>query len=214
MAVGLIIGIDADPTQEQFRQLLDSAIIEPEGFTFEAVALSPEEAADRNQLREYYKAACAKQGWIEGIALANDLEFADLVVAGGRLVVVQPPVGRSGEETAGSAPPPADASVTISDIMAMKRRGDADGLIGALRHSDLAVRAEAAISLGGLGDRSAVEPLIAVLRGDSDPYVRSLAAGALGDLGDARARDALLGSLGDDTMDVAAAAAKALSLLR
>ena len=103
--------------------------------------------------------------------------------------------------------------MTISDVMRMKERGDIEGLTGALHDPDIAVRAEAASSLGSLGDRSAVEPLITALRSDSDPYVRSLAVGALGDLGDPNARAVLLDALANDTMEVSMAAAKALQSL-
>ena len=103
--------------------------------------------------------------------------------------------------------------LTISDVMEMKARRDIKGLTGALHEPDIAVRAEAASSLGSLGDRSAVESLILCLRGDSDPYVRSLAAEALGDLGDPGAKAALLDALGSDTMEVSMSAVKALGLL-
>jgi len=103
--------------------------------------------------------------------------------------------------------------VTILDVMQMKRNGDIEGLTGALLDPDIAVRAEAASSLGSLGDRTAVEPLVSCLRDDSDPYVRSLAAEALGDLGDPNARVVLLDALASDTMEVSMSAAKALGSL-
>jgi HEAT repeat protein len=105
--------------------------------------------------------------------------------------------------------------LTISDVMGLKKRKDVNGLIRALQYrGDTAVRAEAALSLGQLGDVQAVDSLVSTLQSDSDPYVRSLAATALGDLGDARARSALLSALQNDTMEVGAAASKALSRLR
>lgn len=102
---------------------------------------------------------------------------------------------------------------TISDVMEMKGRRDIKGLTGALNDPDVAVRAEAASSLGSLGDRTAVEPLVSSLRDDGDPYVRSLAAEALGDLGDPGARAALLDALASDSMEVSMAAVKALGSL-
>lgn len=91
MALGLILGVEAEPTQEQFQELLDKELVPSEGFTFETLSVSAAEAADRTHVRELYRAACAKNGWYQGMALAEVLEFADLVVQGGRLVVVKPP---------------------------------------------------------------------------------------------------------------------------
>jgi hypothetical protein len=103
--------------------------------------------------------------------------------------------------------------LTVADIMKMKEQKDLNGLLRALRDQDIAVRAEAVSSLGGIGDRGAVEPLISTLQDDSDPYVRSLAATALGQLGDPRARDALVKCIANDTMDVIMAASKAQFML-
>jgi hypothetical protein len=103
--------------------------------------------------------------------------------------------------------------LTISDVMKMKDRKDVDGLIRALQDQDIAVRAEAASSLGQLGDQKAVAPLISTLQNDSDPYVRSLAAKALGSLGNPRARDALMNCLANDSLEVSAAAGHALGQL-
>ncbi len=99
--------------------------------------------------------------------------------------------------------------LTVSDVMRMKDNNDLEGLLRALRDQDIAVRAEAALSLGGIGDKRAVEPLIATLQDDTDPYVRSLAATALGELGDERARDPLVTAIASDTLDVSMAASKA-----
>ncbi len=104
--------------------------------------------------------------------------------------------------------------LTVLDVMDLKRKEDIDALIRALQYqNDTAVRAEAALSLGRLGDLRAVEPLISTLQSDSDPYVRSLAATALGNLGDTRAQGALLNALQSDTLEVGAAAGEALSKL-
>ncbi len=99
--------------------------------------------------------------------------------------------------------------------MDLKRKGDIDGLIRALQYQDdTAVRAEAALSLGQLGDLRAVDSVISILQDDSDPYVRSVAARALGNLGDVRAERALFEALDSDTIDVSLAAGEALTKLR
>jgi hypothetical protein len=100
--------------------------------------------------------------------------------------------------------------LTISDVMKMKERRDIDCLIQALQDQDIGVRAEAASSLGQLGDEKAVIPLISALQDDSDPYVRSLAARALGFLGDPRAKEALMNALTNDALEVGVGASNAL----
>jgi HEAT repeat protein len=105
--------------------------------------------------------------------------------------------------------------LSVSDVMDLKKRKDVNGLIRALQYQgDTAVRAEAASSLGHLGDLQAVDPLISTLQSDTDPYVRSLAATALGNLGDTGAQGALLNALQSDTLEVGAAAGEALIKLR
>jgi HEAT repeat protein len=105
--------------------------------------------------------------------------------------------------------------LSVSDVMDLKKRKDVDGLIRALQYQgDPAVRAEAAGSLGHLGDLRAVGSLISALQGDPDPYVRSVAARALGNLGDIRAQSALLNALESDTLEVGLEAGEALGKLR
>jgi len=105
--------------------------------------------------------------------------------------------------------------LSVLDVMDLKRRKDVDGLVRALQYQgDTAVRAEAAGSLGHLGDLRSVDPLISTLQDDSDPYVRSVAARALGNLGDMRAQSALLNALESDTLDVGLAAGEALNNLK
>lgn len=72
-------------------------------------------------------------------------------------------------------------------------------LIAALRNG----HADAARALGRIGDRRAVEPLVAVL-GDSsrDPYDRATAAGALGRIADPRALGPLLAAFNDHSYDL------------
>ena len=99
-------------------------------------------------------------------------------------------------------------------MMNMKKKNDIEGLIQALDFQDIAVRAEAAESLGNLGDMRAVNPLISTLQQDNDPYVRSIAAKALGELGDPKAEDVLLNSLENDTLEVGLEIGKALQKLK
>ncbi len=104
--------------------------------------------------------------------------------------------------------------ITILDVMNMKKQNDIKGLIQALEYyDDIAVRAEAAESLGNLGDLQAVKPLILMLEHEDNPYVRSLAAKALGNLGDSSAKSVLLNCLEHDTHEVGLEAGKALNKL-
>jgi len=129
------------------------------------------------------------------------------------------------------------------DIEKLKKKRDADGLIKALSHKDPGISGQAARTLGELGDRRAVKPLIATLEdeyhsplrhdgeaaleklGDAaveplivalkdDKYeVRSIAACVLGTLGDRRAVEPLILALKDKNQTVRRNAAKALGLL-
>jgi HEAT repeat protein len=84
-----------------------------------------------------------------------------------------------------------------------------DKAVSDTRHS---VRRNAAVSLGKIGDRRAVEPLCAALE-DSNERVQRKAAEVLGRLGDARAIVPLIGALGDRDDSVRQAAAEALGRL-
>ena len=92
-------------------------------------------------------------------------------------------------------------------------------LINALQNSYngwYAYMANAALSLGQIGDLRAVDPLLLALEGGYGgyPQVRKAAAIALGKLGDKRARDALLhASVTDKDANVRTAAAEAVALL-
>lgn len=70
----------------------------------------------------------------------------------------------------------------------------------------------AAIRLGTMGDKRAVEPLLAALT-DENPLVRKLAARTLGILGDKRAFEPLVAALRDKDPTVGGAAANALAAL-
>lgn len=89
-------------------------------------------------------------------------------------------------------------------------------LIKVLRDSDPMVRAEAAKSLGTLGSRQAVMPLLRTLEQDEDSEVRKSAIYALGIIGDLKAFDAIVQKLNDpnEQVDVRGMAAESLSDFR
>lgn len=74
---------------------------------------------------------------------------------------------------------------------------DVDNLIALLSHSDREVRGHAALALGALKERRAVDALIELLK-DSETVDRpgTTAAWALGEIGDARAAGPLIDALG------------------
>lgn len=83
--------------------------------------------------------------------------------------------------------------------------------LAALGHPDAATRAQAAWSLGLIGNSSAIDPLIAALS-DLDSSVREQAAWALGLKGDRRVIPGLLAALEDETALVRERAVWALGL--
>jgi HEAT repeat protein len=101
------------------------------------------------------------------------------------------------------------------NVEKMKARRDINGLIEALKYQQGSpvdaknIRRDAARALGELGDRRAVEPLIAAL-GDSDFQVRMYSAESLGKIGDPRAVQSLTRSLLDGSSIVRAVAAETL----
>ncbi len=97
-----------------------------------------------------------------------------------------------------------------SNVEKMKAKKDVDGLIKALEHKDKVVRRCAAIALGEIKDKLAVEPLIEALKDKEDEWVRINAAEALGYIGDERAAEPLTRVLEDGSEDVQKAAKKAL----
>jgi HEAT repeat protein len=81
-----------------------------------------------------------------------------------------------------------------------------------LNHTDRNVRANAAASLGQIGDPRAIEPLaLALIEQDDSVYYE--AANALGQLGDARGIDVLITALKDSNSYVRYQAANALGKL-
>ncbi|MBI2876517.1 MAG: lipopolysaccharide transport periplasmic protein LptA [Candidatus Tectomicrobia bacterium] len=90
--------------------------------------------------------------------------------------------------------------------------GEVESLIRTLSDGNLQARRKAAMSLGEMGDKRAVDPLIRVLK-DSDHHLRWNAAQALGKLGDKRAVPSLIETLQDDSEMVREDAASALGML-
>ena len=74
----------------------------------------------------------------------------------------------------------------------------ADSLIAKLDNEDKDVRMESARALGYLGDRKAIEPLLALLEKDKDAKVRLWAAISLGKMGDPDGIGYLFSFLGSD----------------
>jgi HEAT repeat protein len=66
--------------------------------------------------------------------------------------------------------------VARTDITAMRRRRDVDGLIRALGNPDEVIRLGAAQALGAVGDARAVEPLERLKFFDPSPDVRRAAS--------------------------------------
>ena len=73
-------------------------------------------------------------------------------------------------------------------IDGLRRNGDIEGLVNALKNPFLA--GKAAKTLGDIRDERAVEPLIEALQ-DRNEDVRCLAARSLGEIGDPRAEESL-----------------------
>jgi alpha-glucoside transport system substrate-binding protein len=123
MAIGLLIGIEFNPTPADFEDLLAKGALKERDFQYVTAELSSDEARDRNQLKEYYKAACINQNWPEGIKYADDLKFSDVVVFGKPVVIVEPkgfdePAPKSGGIIAGIGftPTQADLDQLIKQI--------------------------------------------------------------------------------------------------
>lgn len=94
------------------------------------------------------------------------------------------------------------------EIVRLQKRGDLDGLIELLLHSDLDVRGEAALALTELGKRT-VEPLLHALE-HSPPEDWPWIAAILGEVRDERALPALLEGLKSPDNGIRSSAARAL----
>jgi cyclophilin family peptidyl-prolyl cis-trans isomerase/HEAT repeat protein len=86
-------------------------------------------------------------------------------------------------------------------------------LIRLVSDREARTRRRAALALGRVGLREAVDPLTRVLAADEEPDVRQMAAFALGLIGDPAARPALLASLNDQDPLTQGRAAEALGLI-
>jgi HEAT repeat protein len=108
-------------------------------------------------------------------------------------------------------------SVSVSYASSAVQEAQADGqlqnLLTSLRDGNPSDRQRAAISLGNLGDKRAVQPLIEALK-DGDSFVRDFAVRALGKIGDSRAVEALIRAMGDDNLLVRRSAAASLGVLK
>ena len=97
--------------------------------------------------------------------------------------------------------PDTPSSTQLEDIVRGDKDVDIHDLIKALEYGDSITRYDAALALGKIGDRRAVEPLIKAL-GDIDTDVRQAAALALGKIGDRRAVEPLIKALGDRNTNI------------
>jgi HEAT repeat protein len=108
-------------------------------------------------------------------------------------------LGRLGDERA--VPPLvallayAEVSQAASEALAKLGSKAVSALSTALCSEDVAVRKLAAVTLGEIGDKSAIDTLVKTLQTDDDYAVRTAAATALGQLKDQRAIWALVGTL-------------------
>lgn len=121
------------------------------------------------------------------------------------------PVIKQVQATAPSAiPTPATVPALVDN------KAEVAALVAKLRGGDADTARDAAIALGALGNRSAVEPLIEAVSDSTRYYhgvVRAGAAASLGRLGDARAVDALLGAVRDSLAEPSAEAIRALAAI-
>ena len=99
-----------------------------------------------------------------------------------------------------------------TDAEVAKREQRFCRLVAGLQAESPAIRAEAAFTLGTLGDRRAVPHLIKTL-GDATAHVRAMAILSLGQLGDRSAVDAILPALADTHVNSREKAIAALGLL-
>lgn len=100
------------------------------------------------------------------------------------------------------------------DIETCKAKGDIKGLIKALNYpKDAAIRQSAAIALGELKDKHAVDSLILALK-DDESFVRWAAAEALGEIKDVKAVDPLIVALQQGKVGMAATALGEIGDLR
>jgi adenylosuccinate lyase len=116
---------------------------------------------------------------------------------------VKPPDPVKVREPDPNAPWGPAGEAEVGELIQQLREGD---------NSEYDLRANAAFTLGQLGDAQAVGPLIEALR-DEATVVRAEAAGALGGLGDERAVEPLIRALYDSQWEVRSNAALSLGAL-
>lgn len=108
----------------------------------------------------------------------------------------------------------APADGRIDDVL--DQAVDLTGLLARLRSSDMEVSRDAAVELGRIGDRAALQPLVEVMtnaNGFFHPLVRAAAACSLGQIRDCRATDALIAATADQSAEVSEAATVALGAI-
>ena len=118
-------------------------------------------------------------------------------------------------EALGSANPVVRNSAAVALGRIREKREEAVvPLLKALEtDGDILVRESAALSLGKIGDSSAVESLINSAHGEFDRNVRERAVTALGEIGDPRAIESLIELVGRDAQAVRVRAAEALRMI-
>ena len=103
---------------------------------------------------------------------------------------------------------------SVDDVL--EQAVDLTGVIARLRSADFETSHHAAIELGRIGDRAALQPLLDVLANTNaffHPLVRAAAACSLGQIRDCRATDALIAATADQSAEVSEAATVALGAI-
>ncbi len=100
-----------------------------------------------------------------------------------------------------------------ADLRALADESYERKLIRALHHPEPTVPIRAAMILGALGSRAAVEPLSDLALSTNDPYIQEAAVTALGRIGDARALPCLSRLSQDGGIRVRIAADQAMDAL-
>src|SRR5262249_17293922 len=114
-----------------------------------------------------------------------------------------------------AAPEPPPAQATLPPPVPQATDREIDALLVRLNDNDERVRAEAALQLGRLQARRAVEPLSATRAGDRSPAARDAAARALGLIGTPATLPALQrAAQADDDREVRASARFAAETVR
>jgi HEAT repeat protein len=102
--------------------------------------------------------------------------------------------GRAVQPLAGLLSVP-EVNQSAAEALVKLGKKSLNALITALQSENATVRKLAATTLGEIGDKAAVEPLIEVMQNDNEYSVRTVTAKALGELKDERAIWVLVGTL-------------------